>query len=70
MDSEAVEIMKQHGLVVNQVPEAARRQWAAMSEKYLYPELLNKKVPQGMYDEMMSLLQEYRTQHSQGEGNE
>jgi len=70
MDNQAVEVMKQHGLVVHSVPDAARRQWAAMSKKYLYPELLNNKVPQSMYDEMMSLLREWRTQHSQGGSNE
>lgn len=70
MDNEAVEVMKQHGLVVNPVPDAARKKWVEMSEKYLYPELLDRKVPRGMYDEMLSLLQEYRTQQSRGADDE
>lgn len=70
MDSEAVAVMKQHGLVVNPVPDEARKQWTDMSETYLYPELLNRKVPQKMYDEMVSLLQDYRAKHSQRAGNE
>jgi hypothetical protein len=65
MDNEAVEVMKQHGLIVQEVPDSARRQWVEMSEKYLYPQLLENKVPRSMYSEMISLLKEYRAQQSQ-----
>jgi len=63
MDDEAVKVMEKHGLVIQPVSREARKEWKDMTEKYLYPELLAKEVPQDMYQEVLGLLQEYRTQH-------
>lgn len=65
MDNTAIEAMEKHGLVKQPTSLEARKEWKEMTEKYLYPELLGKSVPQDMYNEMVALLQEYRTQHSQ-----
>ena len=60
LDKEAVEIMKKHGLVVNPVPQDAVNEWKEMTEKYLYPELLSKKVPPDMFTKVKQLLDGYR----------
>jgi TRAP-type C4-dicarboxylate transport system substrate-binding protein len=60
MDKTAVEIMKKHGLVVNPVPQDAVNEWKRMTEKYLYPELLSKKVPPDMFKKVKELLDDYR----------
>ena len=63
MDQIAVEIMKKHGLAVHPVPQDAVAEWKRLSEKYLYPELLAKKVPLDMFNEVQALLLEYRQQY-------
>lgn len=60
LDKTAVEIMKKHGLVVNPVPQDAVNEWKRMTEKYLYPELLSKKVPPDMFKKVKELLGDYR----------
>lgn len=63
MDVEAIKVMEKHGLVKQPIPEEARKEWKDMTEKYLYPELLKREVPQDMYEEVLALLHEYRAQH-------
>ena len=65
MDDAAVQAMEKHGLVKQPTSAEARKEWKEMTEKYLYPELIGKRVPQDMYNEMVALLQEYRTSYSQ-----
>jgi TRAP-type C4-dicarboxylate transport system substrate-binding protein len=60
LDKKAVEIMKKHGLVVNPVPQDAVNEWKRMTEKYLYPELLAKKVPPDMFKKVKQLIDDYR----------
>jgi len=60
LDKTAVEIMKKHGLVVNPVPQDAVNEWKRMTEKYLYPELLSRKVPPDMFKQVKELLGDYR----------
>jgi len=70
MDDEAVKVMEKHGLIKHPVPEEARKEWKDMTEKYLYPELLAREVPQDIYKEILGFLQEYRTKPSQRPKNE
>ena len=70
MDNEAVKVMEKHGLIKQPIPQDAKKEWKDMTEKYLYPELLARKVPQDMYMEILGLLQKYRSEHSQSERNE
>jgi TRAP-type transport system periplasmic protein len=65
MDDAAVQAMEKHGLVRQPASDEARKEWKEMTEKYLYPELIGKSVPQDMYNEIVALLQEYRTGYSQ-----
>ncbi|MDY6790089.1 MAG: TRAP transporter substrate-binding protein DctP [Thermodesulfobacteriota bacterium] len=60
LDKTAVNIMKKHGLVVNPLPQDAMNEWKRMTEKYLYPELLSKKVPPDMFKKVKELLGDYR----------
>ncbi len=63
LDKTAVEVMKKHGLVVHPVPRDAVKEWKRMTEKYLYPELLSRKVPPDMFNEVKKLLKEYRNKN-------
>ncbi len=63
LDKTAVEVMKKHGLVVQPIPQNAVDEWKRMTEKYLYPEFLSKKVPPDMFREVEELLKEYRKQN-------
>jgi TRAP-type transport system periplasmic protein len=60
LNKTAVEIMKKHGLVVNHVPQDAVNDWKRMTEKYLYPQFLSKKVPPDMFKKVNELLGGYR----------
>ena len=70
MDKKAVTIMEKHGLVIHPIPQEARREWKNITEKYLYPEMLDRTVPRDLYEEIVKLLQEYRTQDTRRTNNE
>jgi TRAP-type C4-dicarboxylate transport system substrate-binding protein len=63
LDEAAVEVMKKHGLIINPVPQDAANEWKRIAEKYLYPELLANRIPPAMFQEVKTLLEEYRMQH-------
>ena len=64
LDKSAIEVMQKHGLAVHPAPPEAVDEWKRMTEKYLYPELLAKKVPAKMFNKAQQLLQEYRNQRN------
>lgn len=62
LDKEAVEVMKNHNLVVHHVPLEAENEWKRMADKYVYDEFLDKLFPRDIFEEAKKLLDEYRAQ--------
>ncbi len=56
---EAVEAMKKRGLVVQSVPPEMEAEWRRMAES-LYPKIRGRMVPAEWFDEVRTLLAEYR----------
>ncbi|MBN2536531.1 MAG: TRAP transporter substrate-binding protein DctP [Spirochaetales bacterium] len=58
-DEEAIAIMKQHGLVVNHVPEDVVAEWKELVEKY-YNDVIDSDFGRDAYELVKSQLEEYR----------
>jgi len=65
LNMEAVEIMKQHGLVVNEVPESEMGEWYDLMQRG-YDILVGSAISQDIYDRVVQIRDEYRAAH----GNE
>jgi TRAP-type C4-dicarboxylate transport system substrate-binding protein len=59
-DLKAMTVMKENGLKINPVPQAAVDQWAAMVEKGFVTKLAGKMFDKQVYDQIKVLLAEYR----------
>ena len=57
---QAVKRMQADGLIVHEVSDAERAQWQAAAEQ-IYPRIRGRLVPADMHDEIMRLLQTYRS---------
>jgi len=58
-DQQAVEVMKKRGLMVHALTPQADAEWHQLAAK-AYPMIRGKTVPAKMFDEVNSLVQEYR----------
>jgi TRAP-type C4-dicarboxylate transport system substrate-binding protein len=56
---EAIAVMKQNGLTVNEVPADAAKEWKELIEKY-YNEVIETEFGRDSYDLVKSQLEEYR----------
>jgi TRAP-type C4-dicarboxylate transport system substrate-binding protein len=63
LSNDAVEVMKQHGLVVHHVPPDIVTQWES-SARAGYPKIVGKEVPAWLVTEVERLRNEYRALHS------
>jgi len=61
--NQSIETMKRNGLVVQTLEGDLEKQWRDYFEA-IYPEIRGNLVPEQEYDDIMSLLDEYRAQHS------
>ena len=59
LGDEAIDVMKQHGLVVHQVPSDSIARWER-SARCSYPTIIGNLVPAGMVAEVEQLRDEYR----------
>lgn len=59
-DEEAIRVMQKRGLQVHAVPAEVREEWARLGAQ-VYPQLRGAKVPEDIFDEVMTLLAERRT---------
>ena len=57
--TEAVEAMKKRGLIVHELTPEAETAWQNLAES-LYPKIRGSLVPADLFDEVQSLLKEYR----------
>jgi len=62
---QSIATMKKNGLVVQTLEGPREQQWRDYFEA-IYPEIRGSLVPAGEYDDIMSLLRDYRAQHSAG----
>lgn len=60
----AVEAMEKRGLVVHKLDPATRALWVKAAEE-AWPQIRGKIVPANLFDEVKSLLAEYRTNHEE-----
>ena len=60
LDEESIEIMKGHGHKGHAVPVEARREWIALTNKYVYDEFFDTLVPKQMYEELKRHLEQFR----------
>jgi TRAP-type C4-dicarboxylate transport system substrate-binding protein len=60
LDEEALRIMQENGLVVNSVPEAARRAWHAVMDESFYA-LVGKSFSRESYELVRRYVDEYRS---------
>jgi len=58
-DQQAIEVMKKRGLTVHSLTPQADAEWQQFAAK-IYPMIRGKTVPSEMFDEVNSLVQEYR----------
>ena len=56
---ESVDAMKKHGLIVHELPPDAETAWRQLAEE-VYPKIRGTLVPADLFDEVQSLLKEYR----------
>ena len=59
-DAKAMAVMKENGLKINPVPQAAVEQWSSMVEKGFVTKLGGKMFDKQVYDRIKALLLEYR----------
>lgn len=59
LESEAVDTMKKHGLIIHSLPEGSMDKWRAASGKG-FKSLINKVFSRKIYDKMMEYLNNYR----------
>lgn len=62
LEEQAMTVMKENGLVVEQVPPAVATQWRSLLEGGVKP-LVERSYSVGLYNEIKSLIQEYRSSH-------
>lgn len=58
-DEQAIEVMKEHGLVVHHVDESEHEQWKKTVEN-AYPFIRGRIVPEDLFDEVLRLMEEFR----------
>ena len=60
VDEKAIEVMKEYGLVVNEISEEDYLAWEGMVRR-VYPYIRGKMVPEDMFDKAVKLRDEYRS---------
>ncbi len=58
-EEQALQVMKEHGLVVHEVPPAAVKQWEALADRG-FSILIGKVISKDLYDEAQRLIADYR----------
>lgn len=61
-DAQAIDIMKNNGLVINPVPEKTVQEWTVLAEKG-YNSVVGKSFDAKSFDEIKKLINEYRAQN-------
>ncbi len=62
LDSKAMKVMREHGLVTHQVDDAARKEWRSMFEQG-YRGLMGKSFSKEIYEQLQGHLNDYRESH-------
>ena len=60
LEQEAIAAMKNHGLKVHAVPEAAEREWKTLVRERGYPVFVGSRFSKEMFDTVRRVLNEYR----------
>jgi TRAP-type C4-dicarboxylate transport system substrate-binding protein len=60
LEQEAIAAMKNHGLKVHAVPEAAEREWKTLVREKGYPVFVGSRFSKEMFDTVRRILDEYR----------
>jgi TRAP-type C4-dicarboxylate transport system substrate-binding protein len=68
LEKEAIDTMKEHGLVINQVPPESLNEWRAASSKGMN-ELIGKAFSKEIYNQLLTLLEEYHRLHGSKKNN-
>jgi TRAP-type transport system periplasmic protein len=60
LEEKAVNVMKEHGLQVHEVPPDVVEQWAKLVEEKGYPAFVGKRFTHEMYEKALDAVKEYR----------
>jgi TRAP-type C4-dicarboxylate transport system substrate-binding protein len=60
LEIEAIEVMKEHGLVIHSVPPAVVEEWKKLMQEEGYPVFVGPRISPEMFDKVRKVLEEYR----------
>jgi len=61
LERKAIEVMQENGLTFVHAPDEARVAWQELVQTYMYPEILEKEVPEELYLKVKGILDEFRS---------
>ncbi|MBC8376047.1 MAG: TRAP transporter substrate-binding protein DctP [FCB group bacterium] len=61
LETEALRVMQENGLTLLHAPDDARAAWLDLVETYMYPEIFEKEVPEELYLQVKSMLEDFRS---------